>query len=87
MRIVLQKFAQVLNKGFLALSSKFAQIFLGHAPTKSATFQNSDSGVFDSFEAVKLFTFLFISQIFTHLFFAVKSLGENLVIKSSVVMS
>jgi len=86
MRIVLQKFTQVLNKGFLALSSKFAQIFVGLAPTKSATFQNSDSGVLDSFEAVKLFTFLFISQIFHPLFFAVKSLGENLVINSGLVM-
>lgn len=87
MRIVVQSFEQVLNKQISKLVLSFAQYIFNHAPTKSDYFFNSIFGVLDSFEAVKLFTFLFISQIFTPLFFAVKSLEANLVIKSSVVMS
>jgi len=87
MRIVLQKFAQVLNKGFLALSSKFAQIFLGLAPTKSAILNNSDFGVFIVLKRLSFPSLLIIHQIFIPLFFVVKAWHENLVIKSSVVMS
>jgi len=87
MNEVLKRFAQVLHRGFLALSSKFAQIFLGHAPTKSATFYNANLGVLIVLKRLSFPPLLFISQIFHPLFFAVKSLEANLVINSHEVMS
>jgi hypothetical protein len=87
MRIVLQKFSQVLNKGFLALSSKFAQIFVGLAPTKSATFNNSASGVWIVLKRLSFFLQSIYFLILHQSFFAVKSLEANLVINSHEVMS
>jgi hypothetical protein len=87
MNEVLKNFEQVLNKGFLALSSKFAQNFSGLASTKSATFYKSNRGVLGSFLAV---SFFLQSIYFLNLhrpFFAVKSLEANLVINSAMRLS
>jgi len=82
MNEVLKGFAQVLNKRFSALSSKFAQKISGLAPTKSATFYNANLGVVI---VLKRLSFFLQSIYFLNLhspFFAVKSLEANLVINS-----
>lgn len=82
MNEVLKSFEQVLNKGFLALSSKFAQNFSGLASTKSATFYNANLSVII---VLKRLSFFLQSIYFLNLhgpFFAVKSLEANLVINS-----
>lgn len=82
MRIVLQNFAQVLNKQISKLVLSFAQYIFMLAPTKSDYFYNA---ILSGLIVLKRLSFFLQTIYFLNLhlaFFAVKSLEANLAINS-----